>query len=67
MIKKQVDERKVKIIIYPWAVYWEGPSAFIRGGEEGEDFFLFYADFDADYNGEIKIWIRLPVLLQNSD
>jgi hypothetical protein len=36
----------------------EGPSAFIkREGEQSP----FCADFVADSNGEIKIWIRLPV------
>ena len=62
-------------IIYPWAVYWEGPSAFFRGGEgrgrrrrRSKNFCekFFCPDFDAEYNGEIEIWIRLPVLQQNS-
>ena len=64
-----------KYNVNPWAVYWEGPSAFIRGGGGGEggggskNFFFWEEqwDFDAEYNGEIKIWIRLPVLQQNSD
>ena len=45
---------QVKGIIYPWAVYWEGPSAFIRGGggEEEEKLFFWEGqwDFDAEYN-----------------
>ena len=40
-------------------------------GEEGEGGWrkkkIFCPDFDAEYNGEIEIWIRLPVLQQNSD
>ena len=38
-------------------------------GEGGEGFFEknFCPDFDAEYNGEIEIWIRLPILQQNSD
>ena len=67
----RVHEFAMKVTInYPWAVYWEGPSAFIRGGGGGgrrknfcEKFFC--PDFDAEYNGEIDIWIRLPVLQQN--